>query len=250
MIYLFKLVAIILLSSSFSVKLLLDSTNEIKNILKTNDIKKARESVSYLVSRNTEKLNKEELISASIETLSENIPDSYMSTIFYYFIVGIISFFLGFDDFVIIILAISAAFIHRSINTLDAMVGYKTDELINIGWFSAKLDDILNFIPARLSGFVIIVSSFILRYDWRNAYFIMMRDSKNLESPNSGYPMAAIAGALNIQLVKKDYYVLGDNINKLTEEYIGKSVDICKFSIFLFTIFFIFILLDLLLILL
>lgn len=250
MIYLFKLLAILLLTSSFSVKLLLCSARDIESTLKSNNIKKARESVSYLVSRDTKSLTKEEIISASIETLSENIPDSFISTLFYYFIIGIIASFAGCNDFIVIILAISAAFIHRTFNTLDAMVGYKTDELRNIGWFSAKVDDILNFIPARLSGIIIVASSLILRYDWRRAYMVMMRDAKELESPNSGYPMAAIAGALNIQLIKKDHYVLGDAINKIKVDDITKAVDITRFAIFLFTIFFIFVLLDLLLILL
>lgn len=248
MLYLFKLIAILLLTSSFSVKLLLDSARGIESSLKSNNIKKAREDVSYLVSRDTKNLNKEEIISATIETLSENIPDSFISTLLYYFIIGIIASFAGCNDFVVIILAISAAFVHRIFNTLDAMVGYKNTELIHIGWFSAKVDDVLNFIPARLSGIIIVVSSLILRCDWRRAYMIMMRDAKELESPNSGYPMAAIAGALNIQLVKKDYYVLGDAINKIKVDDIGKAVDITRFSIFLFTIFFIFVLLDLLLI--
>lgn len=250
MLYLFKLVAILLLTSSFSVKLLLSSARDIELTLKSNNIKKARESVSYLVSRDTKGLTKEEVISASIETLSENIPDSFISTLFYYFIVGIIASFAGCNDFIVIILAICAAFIHRTFNTLDAMVGYKNDELVHIGWFSAKVDDILNFIPARLSGIIIIISSLILRYDWRRAYMTMIRDAGELESPNSGYSMAAIAGALNIQLVKKDHYVLGDAINKIKTDDIGKAVDITRFVIFLFTVFFIFVLLDILLIIL
>ncbi len=247
MIYLFKLVAVILLSSSFSVKLLLDSARDIGTTLESNNIKKARKSVSYLVSRNTNDLTKEEIISATIETLTENIPDSYISTMFYYLIIGIICSICGLNDFTVIIIAICAAYVHRSINTLDAMVGYKTDELANIGWFSAKLDDVLNYIPARFSGVIIVIASFILRFDWENAYMIMMRDAKNLESPNSGYPMAATAGSLNIQLVKKGHYVLGDKIKSLKVDDIKKAIDITRFSIFLFTAFFIFVLLDLIL---
>ncbi|MDO5850055.1 MAG: cobalamin biosynthesis protein [Methanobacteriaceae archaeon] len=250
MIYLFKLVAVILLFSSFSVKLLLDSARDIASTLESNNIKKARESVSYLVSRNTNDLTKEEIISASIETLTENLPDSYISTMFYYLIVGIICSIIGLNDFTVIIIAISAAFVHRSIDTLDSMLGYKTKELANIGWFSAKADDVLNYIPARFSAIIIVVASLILRFDWRNAYIIMMRDAKNLESPNSGYPMAATAGALNIQLVKKGHYILGDKTNNLKVDDIKKAIDITRFSIFLFTAFFIFVLLDLILIML
>ena len=109
MLYVFKLIAVLLLSSTFSVKLLLDSARDVERDLKNNNLKKAREAVSYLVSRKTDELNKEHVISAVIETLSENIPDSYVSTIFYYSIVGIAAFLLGFNDFDVVILALLAA---------------------------------------------------------------------------------------------------------------------------------------------
>lgn len=247
MIYLFKVAAIILLSSSFSVKLLLTSASNIEKPLRDNNIKEARKLVSYLVSRNTKELSKEQVISAAIETLSENIPDSYVSTIFYFVIVGLIAAFLGLNDFTVIIIATAAAFTHRIVNTLDAMVGYKNEELIDIGWFSAKLDDVLNFIPARLSGIAIIVSALFLKYNWRGAYYVMKRDASELESPNSGYSMAPVAGALDIQLEKEGHYVLGSSINKLKVEDIKRAIDLSRLSIFLVTMFFIFILLDVLL---
>ena len=159
MIYLFKLVAVLLLSSTFSVKLLLDSARDVENDLKNNNLNKARQAVSFLVSRKTDELNKEHIISAVIETLTENIPDSYVSTIFYYSVVGIAAFLLGFNDFDVVIIAILAALIHRVVDTMDSMLGYKTDELYNIGFVPAHLDDILNYIPARVSGMLIVISS-------------------------------------------------------------------------------------------
>lgn len=247
MIYLFKLFAVIILSSSFSVKLLLDSAADIEKPLRNNNMKEARKLVSYLVSRDTKELSKEHVISAAIETLSENIPDSYVSTIFYYVIFGILFSLLGFNDFNVIILAVSVAFVHRITNTLDAMVGYKNEELIHIGWFSAKLDDVLNFIPARISAIFIMIAAMFLRYNWRGAFYIMKRDANSLESPNSGYSMAPVAGALDIQLEKKGHYVLGDAINKLEVGHIKKAIDLSRLSIFLVTIFFAFVLLDILL---
>ena len=232
MIYLFKLVALLLLSSTFSVKLLIDSARDVAHDLKNNNLKKARQAVSYLVSRKTSELNKEHVISAVIETLTENIPDSYVSTIFYYSIVGIIAFLLGFNDFTVVILAVLAAMIHRVVDTMDSMLGYKTDELYNIGFVLAHLDDILNYIPARISGFLIIISA---------AFF------RNCDSPNSGYTMATVAGALNIQLEKEGVYTLGDNLHPLKVECIDKAIDIARLSIFLITIFFFFVFMDLIL---
>lgn len=247
MIYLFKLAAVLLLSSTFSVKLLLDSARDVENDLKNNNLNKARQAISYLVSRKTDELNKEHVISAVIETLTENIPDSYVSTIFYYSIVGIAAFLLGFNDFDVIILAVLAALIHRVVDTMDSMLGYKTDELYNIGYVPAHLDDMLNYIPARISGMLIIIASAFLGLNWKGANYIMKRDARNCDSPNSGYTMATVAGALNIQLEKEGVYTLGDNIHPLKVECIEKAIDIARLTIFLITVFFFFVFMDLIL---
>lgn len=247
MLYVFKLIAVLLLSSTFSVKLLLDSARDVEKDLKDNNLKKAREAVSYLVSRKTDELNKEHVISAVIETLSENIPDSYVSTIFYYSIVGIAAFLLGFNDFDVVILALLAALIHRVVDTMDSMLGYKTDELYNIGFVPARLDDALNYIPARISGILIVIASAILGLNWKGANYIMKRDAGNCDSPNSGYTMATVAGALNIQLEKEGVYTLGDNLHPIKVECIEKAIDIARFTIFLITIFFFVVFMDLIL---
>lgn len=247
MIYLFKLFAILLLSSTFSVKLLLSSARDVETDLKNNNLNKARKAVSYLVSRNTSELNKEHIISAVIETLTENIPDSYVSTIFYYSLIGVIAGLCGVNDFNVIILAVLAALLHRVIDTLDSMLGYKTDELENIGFFSAKIDDVLNYIPARFSALVIIISAAMLRLDWRKANYILRRDARNCDSPNSGYTMASVAGALDIQLEKEGVYTLGDGFNKLEVDSIEKAIDLTRLTIFLATLFFMVIFLDILL---
>ena len=250
MIYLFKLVAVLLLTSTFSVKLLLDSARDVGNDLKNNNLKKAREAVSYLVSRKTGELNKEHVISAVIETLSENIPDSYVSTVFYYSVVGIIASLSGIGDFYVVIIAVLAAFIHRLVDTMDSMVGYKTDELMNIGYVPAHIDDALNYIPARFSGALIIVSSAMMGLNWRNASYIMKRDARNCDSPNSGYTMATVAGALNIQLEKEGVYTLGDGFNPINVDCIDNAIDLARLSIFLATLFFMFVFMDLILLML
>ena len=247
MLYVFKVLAVLLLSSTFSVKLLLDSARDVERDLKNNNLNKAREAVSYLVSRKTDELNKEHVISAVIETLSENIPDSYVSTIFYYSIVGIAAFLLGFNDFDVVILALLAALIHRVVDTMDSMLGYKTDELYNIGFVPARLDDALNYIPARISGILIVIASAILGLNWKGANYIMRRDAGNCDSPNSGYTMATVAGALNIQLEKEGVYTLGDNLHPIKVECIEKAIDIARFTIFLITIFFFVVFMDLIL---
>ena len=247
--YVFKLIALLLLSSCFSVKLLISSAREVEDDLKTGNLKAARERVSYLVSRDTKDLNKEHVISAAIETLTENIPDSYVSTMFYYVLFGVIAYLSGFNDFDVVIIAIMAAFVHRIIDTLDSMVGYESDELINIGYVPAKLDDIVNYIPARFSGALIVVASLALGLNWKNSYFVMRRDARAGPSPNSGYTMSAVAGALNIQLEKENVYALGDPVHRIETECIEKAIDITRFTIFLSVLFFMFILMDILLIL-
>ena len=200
-----------------------------------------------MVSRKTDELNKEHIISAVIETLTENIPDSYVSTIFYYSIVGIIAFLLGFNDFDVVILAVLAALIHRVADTMDSMLGYKSDELYNIGFVPAHLDDVLNYIPARISGMLIVISAALLGLNWKGANYIMKRDARNCDSPNSGYTMATVAGALNIQLEKEGVYTLGDNLHPLKVECIDKAIDITRLTIFLISIFFFVVFLDLIL---
>ena len=229
----FFIVFTIILSSTFSIEMLLTTAINIKNDL-TEDINKARKNVSYLVSRNTDELSESFIVSATIESLTENITDSYISTVFYYMIFGIITLFIHSNIILFILLLIP--FNYRIFNTLDAMVGYKSEELINIGFVPAKIDDILNYIPSRIAGLFVVISAFILQYDYKNSYKIMKRDARNCPSPNSGFTMASAAGALNIQLIKVDTYELGDPINSIKIDDINKAVNLSKLTIILFTL--------------
>ncbi|WP_413828939.1 cobalamin biosynthesis protein [Methanobrevibacter sp. UBA412] len=231
----FGILTSIFLSQFFSIKMLINSSLKIKKDLKDN-IKTARKSISMFVSRDTSNLNEQYIISASIESMTENITDSYVSSIFYYFLFSLIGIFFGLNYYYIIFLAILGANIHRVINTLDAMVGYKTTILANIGWFPAHLDDILNYIPSRFAGIMVVLSAYILKLNGKNSFKIFKRDSKKTPSPNSGYTMAAVAGALDIQLEKKETYILGDNNHKLSIDKIDDSVKLTKMSICLSTI--------------
>lgn len=222
-------------SSTYSIKMLISTANDIKQDL-NEDIEKAKKSVSYLVSRNTNELTEKFIVSATIESMTENITDSFIAPVFYFSIVSIVFIYFNLNNYYYFIL-ILVPFIYRISNTLDAMLGYKTNELINIGFFPAKLDDILNYIPSRISCLFIILSAFILRYDGKNAYKITKRDANNCPSPNSGYTMAPTAGALNIQLIKKDTYVLGDNTVEINVNHISKAIKLTSLTIGLFTIF-------------
>ncbi len=216
---LYILVSSLILWVTFAIKLLLSSAESMRNDI-NNNIQRARQSMSYLVSRNTAELTEEDLVSATIETLTENITDSVIAPLFYAFIFGV-----------------PGAVAYRVVNTLDAMVGYKTSEKIVIGWFPAKLDDILNFIPARIAGILVVIAAAILMLDWKNAYKIMRRDARKPDSPNSGFSMAAAAGALNIQLKKIGYYEIGDASSPLTPDKITEAVSLAKMTILLFILF-------------
>jgi len=254
--FIFVIVAVIIFSSMFSIKMLLSSARQIKKDL-GEGIDIARKSMSYLVSRNTAELSESLIISATIETLSENITDSAIAPIFYYILTSMI-FIIVFGYFLvvninvfsnllaifIVIIAILVAILYRVINTLDAMVGYKNEKYSSIGYFPAKLDDILNYIPARFGGIIVVLaSSFYKRLgmDWKNSYKIMKRDARNSPSPNSGFTMAAVAGALNVFLVKEGVYVIGDNDNEgnkgLEREEIEKSIKLSRLGINLAIIF-------------
>ena len=232
-IIIFHILFTLILSSTFSIKMLLDTALDIEAKL-NDDIDKARASVSYLVSRNTDELTKEHIVSATIESLTENITDSYVSPVFYFMIFSIIGVYLNSNVFLIVLILIP--FNYRIFNTLDAMVGYKSDELINIGFIPAKIDDILNYIPSRIAGLFVIISSFFLNYNYKNSYKILKRDARKCPSPNSGFTMAPSAGALDIQLVKVDTYVLGDKNKDIEINDISKAVKLSKLTIFLFTL--------------
>lgn len=223
-IWLFIIFASLLLSTTFSINFLVESVRDIQKDLEEN-INKARKSMSYLVSRDTSELTESRITSAAIETLTENITDSIFSPLFY---TTIFSLFFG------IIAGIIAAVIYRVSNTMDAMLGYKTKELINIGCYPAKLDDVLNYIPARITGYYVVLAAFILRYDYRQSYDVMKKFALKTPSPNSGYPMAATAGALNITLIKEGVYTLGYGKDELNREKISKAINITKLTSLLF----------------
>lgn len=212
------LASAVILFTTFAVKGLIVSAHQVKEQLDV-DIDSARKQVSYLVSRDTTNLTKEELSSAAVESLTENITDSVISPLFYTFLFGVLG-----------------GMAYRVINTLDAMVGYKDEINRDIGWFPAKLDDVVNFIPARLTGVLMVASAAFMGLDWKNSYKTMMIEARKTPSPNSGYPMAAAAGALGVQLEKKGVYTLGDAKNTLNTDAIELAIQLTQMTVIFFLV--------------
>ena len=184
-----------------------------------DDLKLARRELSMIVGRDTSDLDEGHILSAVIESISENITDGITSSLFYYSLFGIVG-----------------AFVYRAINTLDSMLGYKDEYYKNIGWFSSRLDTIVNYLPARLTAFITIIASMILGMEWKNALKVIMRDSKNTDSINSGWSMAGVAGALNIRLEKVGYYKIGEEHEHITIEHCYKAIRLMKVTVILFMI--------------
>lgn len=155
----------------------------------SGDIQGARRELSFLVGRDTDNLDEKGITRALVETVAENTSDGVIAPLFYLAIGGP-----------------PLAMAYKAINTLDSMVGYKNERYLYFGRASAKLDDMANYVPSRLSALLLIIAAFILRKDWRGALKITLRDRNNHQSPNSGYPEAAAAGALGRRLGGLSYY--------------------------------------------
>lgn len=220
-IYLYLFLNITILWTTIAPKCLATEAYKVYKALIKNDIDDARIKISYLVSRDTKQLSKTQICRATIETVLENTSDGVIAPLFFAFIGGA-----------------PLAMAYKAINTLDSMVGYHNDIYEDLGFFSAKTDDILNFIPSRISGILIIISSFLLNYNGNNAIKIFIRDRKKHESPNSANPEAAGAGALNIQLGGPTSYFgsihnkpyIGDNLKQIEADDIIKSIELLYFS--------------------
>jgi adenosylcobinamide-phosphate synthase len=192
------IVAAIIFKTSFTLKGLWQSALKIKSLLAMNNSPRARFELRALVGRDTSELGQNQLISATVESVAENSCDSFVAPLFYFLFLGV-----------------PGAVGYRVINTLDAMIGHH-GEYEYLGKFAAKLDTAANFIPARITALAIVFSSWIWRQKADSAWRIMLRDRRNTESPNAGWTMGAMAGALQVQLEKVGYYKLGDSRKPLS----------------------------------
>ena len=204
----------IALKTTFSWRGLDQAASEVQQALEQDDLPEARRLVSWhLVSRETSQLDESQVAAATIESVAENASDGFIAPLVYYSLGGL-----------------PAALAYRYANTADAMLGYRDIEREWLGKFPARFDDLLNFIPARLTGLLIVLATKLIGLDSGRSKRIMFRDARTTDSPNAGYPMSAMAGSLGVVLEKSGQYKLGAG-NPPPKAYdIGKSRKIFAFA--------------------
>lgn len=191
-----------------------DESMKVYRAFLENDTEKARKAVSMIVGRDTKPLDRNGIIRAAVETVAENTSDGVTAPMMY---MGLGGAPLG--------------FFYKAANTMDSMLGYTSEKYLYIGRFAAKLDDVLNYIPSRLTALLMIVSSGIIRLDIKNAWKIWRRDRRKHASPNSAQTEAACAGALDIRLAGDAYYFgelhkkpfIGDDLREIENEDIRRA---------------------------
>lgn len=210
-----QIVNVWLLYTSLALKNLSDEALKIFNELKKNNIEGARKRLSFIVGRDTANLEPKEICRAVVETVAENTIDGVISPLFFAFIGGA-----------------PLALTYKAINTLDSMVGYKNERYKDLGWFSAKMDDAANFIPARIGGLLMLLASFLMHLDALHGLRTLISDARKHESPNSGIPEAITAGVLGVRLGGYNSYggvmsfreYMGENLREITPEDIKTTI--------------------------
>jgi len=202
----YVIVGALLLKYTFSLKELRRVALGVKGLLMKDKLDEARIELRSLVSRDTGVLPQPLLVSATVESVAENTCDSFVAPLFYFLLLGI-----------------PGAIAYRVVNTLDSMVGYH-GKYEYLGKFASRLDDVLNFVPARLTSLLLVLAAFLTRREARSSWQVVLSDHSNTASPNAGWPMAAVAGALNVQLEKVRHYKLGKANARLVPETIDAAL--------------------------
>lgn len=222
------IVEAVLIYTTIAEKDLARSGREVAVPLKSGNLPLAREKVGWIVGRDTDKLDEAEVVRATVETISENTSDGVTAPLFYAF--------LGGAPF---------ALLYRVVNTCDSMLGYKNEKYGQFGWASAKLDDLFNWIPSRITGFLMVFSNIFASSSSLNTCLkMLLRDAKKHPSPNSGWCEAAAAALLQIQLGGRNTYKgviserakLGDPINRLQVFHIDLTIKMMKRTVLAFMI--------------
>jgi adenosylcobinamide-phosphate synthase len=203
--------------TTIAAKSLAVAARDVYNSLQTGNLVEARRKVGWIVGRDTDQMDAANVTRAAVETVAESIVDGIVSPIFYALLGGA-----------------PLAMAYRAVNTLDSMLGYKNERYINFGKASARLDDLANYIPARLTGILIPVASWLLGLNARGAILSIIRDSSSHPSPNSGIPEAAVAGSLGVRLGGLNYYngspsfraYMGEDLTTLQPSHILQTVKI------------------------
>ena len=205
----------VFLSFMISPRNLAEAGREIRDYLLDGNLEMARFKVGWIVGRDTDKLTEGEATRATVETISENTVDGVISPLFYFFVGGL-----------------PLAVAYRAANTMDSMVGYKNDKYLFFGRAAARADDVWNYIPARLTGFMFVAAAFLLGLDWRGAWRILRRDAAKHPSPNGGWTESTVAGALGIRLGGLNYYFgkpsfrtyMGEPLHELEAKHISLAI--------------------------
>jgi len=217
-IFVYAFIGIILVKMTICIKLETDWAKAAAKAIQANDLDEAKK-YSHFSRRDSKNLNGSQISSAVIESMAENLIDFKLSPMMSFALFGV-----------------TGAIVFRAINTLDGTVGFKDKEHINTGWFSANLDTVVNYIPTRLTALFMIVAAAILGKDAKNAWKIASRDHSKTPSRNHGWPMAAMAGALRVQLEKPGQYILGDSLEPLTGNKILGALRIRDMTIVLWAL--------------
>lgn len=178
-----------LISTTIAAKGLKEAGLAVYVELRKGDLPAARKALGMIVGRDTAGLESPEIVRGTVETVAENIVDAIISPLFFALLGGA-----------------PLAMAYRAVNTLDSMVGYKNDKYRDLGWASARLDDVANYIPARITALLLTLCAWLLRLDWQGCWRTVLRDARLHPSPNSGYPESAVAGALGIRLGGENVY--------------------------------------------
>ncbi len=218
----------IIIAATIAQKSLKDAAIEVYQPLKTGNLPEARRKLSYIVGRDTENLSEAEIARGAIETVAENTCDGVTAPLFWAFIGGA-----------------PLAMVYRAANTCDSMVGHLNDKYKEFGWASAKWDDVMNWIPSRLTGLVMLLGNRPKRMSDRKAWMILFCDAKKHPSPNSGWGEAAVAVVLGIQLGGVNYYKgmvsnrakMGEPLMPIQADHIIRANAILTKTVFLFLVF-------------
>jgi adenosylcobinamide-phosphate synthase len=192
------ILGVFLLKASFALRELGAAAERVRRAVEAGDISSARDALCSLCSRDPSQLDGEALLAASVQSLAENASDSFVAPLFYFVLGGV-----------------PGAVAYRAINTLDAMVGYR-GPYEALGKAAARLDDLVNLLPARLTAGLLLLAGWLMRRDVAGGWRVLRRDGAKTPSPNGGRPMAVMAGLLGVRLEKEGAYALGDPRKALT----------------------------------
>jgi adenosylcobinamide-phosphate synthase len=202
----------LLLKLTFSLRGLRKAALVIKRLLLEGKLDEARFELRSLVSRDAQNLSEPLVVSAAVESVAENTCDSFVAPLFYFLLFGV-----------------PGAVAYRVVNTMDNMIGYR-GEYEYLGKFASRLDDVLNFIPARLTVLLLVLAAFLSGRDAKMSWQVVLNDHAKTESPNAGWPMATVAGALDVQLEKVGHYKLGRANATLVPETIDASLGLMQIA--------------------